>query len=354
MKVALITDLHFGVRNDDKRFLAFQEKFYRDMFFPYLIQNNIKHVIVLGDVFDRRKYSNHNTIFEVRKFFADKLEENNIETHVIVGNHDAAYKNTNKVNTCDLLFQDYDNIKVYSEADEITIDNCNIILIPWINSSNYDITMDKIKNTKAQILLGHLEVKGFKMYKSSVNEDHGFDLDTFRKFDIVCSGHYHHKSTQNNVHYLGAPYEMTWSDYNDARGFHILDTKTREMDYVINPYKMFHKLIYDDENQTEQELFSIPFSELENTFVKVIVKNKSNPYLFDKFMTEIEKAQTLDIQIVDDHLNLNLSEDEEIINEAEDTLTILNNYIQQMETGVDTILLSKFIGELYHEALNVE
>ncbi len=158
------------------------------------------------------------------------------------------------------------------------------------------------------------------MYKGVVGNDHGFDSKLFDKFDVVMSGHFHHKSTKGNINYLGAPYEMTWSDYNDPRGFHIFDTESRELTFIQNPFPMFHKVLYDDVNKTMEEVIEQDFSGFSNSFVKLIVRNKTNPYWFDIVVDKIEKTGVLDLQIVEDHLNLDLEDDADIVDEAEDTL----------------------------------
>ena len=55
MKVAIITDTHFGGRRGSKPFHDFFEKFYNDVFFPTLEERGIKHCIHMGDAFDNRK-----------------------------------------------------------------------------------------------------------------------------------------------------------------------------------------------------------------------------------------------------------------------------------------------------------
>ena len=104
-----------------------------------------------------------------------------------------------------------------------------------------------IKNSKAQVAFGHLEVEGFAMYKNYVAGT-GLQPSIFNRYEIVASGHYHHKSSKDNIHYLGAPYEITWNDYDDPRGFHIFDTETRDMEFIKNKYRLFEKIYYDDEN----------------------------------------------------------------------------------------------------------
>lgn len=351
MKIALITDQHFGIRNDHLAFLDYYDRFYKNVFFPYLEEHGIATVMMLGDTFDRRKYTNHNTAFQACRIYFDKLRP--YEVHCLVGNHDAAYKNTNEVNVPDLLLKDYSNIHVYDAPKTITIDGTDIAMLPWVCSGNYTESMDFLEATPAQILFGHLELQGFEMYRGHTN-DHGFPADMFARFDVVCSGHFHHKSSRGNIHYLGAPYEMTWSDYNDARGFHIFDTNTRTMEYIENPYKMFSKVHYDDTVLTEADIENFDASPYEGAFVKVIVRQKTKPMLFDIFVGRIEAIGVMDLQVVEDHFNLNLETDSEIAEDAEDTLTILRQVVEQVESSVPTKELDKFMTTLYTEALHLE
>jgi hypothetical protein len=212
--------------------------------------------------------------------------------------------------------------------------------------------MDMVSNTDAQVLFGHLELKGFEMYKGQPN-DHGFESSLFDKFDMVCSGHFHHKSSRGNIHYLGAPYEMTWSDYDDPRGFHVFDTKTRQLTFVQNPNKIFHKIHYNDSNLTLEDILMPDYNQYKNCVVKVIIKNKSNPHLFDMFIDKIEKAGVADLQVVEDHLNLNLEIDDDILKDAEDTLTLLNKYAEQFNAK-NVKGLASLLKDLYSEALTIE
>lgn len=355
MKVAVLGDTHFGARNDNQAFHDYFEKFYRDVFFPYLRANGIKQIIQLGDLFDRRKYVNFYTLKRSREYFFDKLVEYDIKMDVFVGNHDTYFKNTNEVNSPELLLQDYiDWVRVFSDPTDIELDGTLMTLLPWVCSGNYDQCMDHIKQTEAQILFGHLELAGFEMHRGAVN-DHGMDTKPFDKFDMVMSGHYHHKSSRGNIHYLGTPYEMTWSDCGDQKGFHIFDTETRELTFIPNPFVMFQKWFYDDTKWESFEYINeLDFSAVQGSYVKVIVKNKNNPFWFDTYIDRLEKAGALDIQVVEDNLNLQLEDDNDIINEAEDTLTILTKVIEQWETPVDKKRLDTFLRSLYDEALQVE
>lgn len=353
MKICLLGDTHFGARNDNIAFHDYFEKFYRDVLFPYLDKHDIKVVHQFGDLFDRRKYINFYSLWRSRHYFFDELKKRNIEMYVPVGNHDTYYKNSNDVNSPELLLGEYSNVHPWSSPTTVNVDGTEIALLPWVCSGNYQESLDFIKNTDAQILFGHLELAGFEMHRGTFN-DHGMEVKLFEKFDIVCSGHYHHKSSRGNIHYLGTPYEMTWSDFQDPRGFHIFDTDTRELEFIQNPYRMFNKIHYDDTEKTMEEVLDIDLNLYQNTFVKVVVHNKTNPYWFDMFVTKLEKNGVVDIQIVEDHLNLNLEDDSDIIDEAEDTLTILRKVVDGIETNVSKKELDSFLTTLYTEALHVE
>jgi DNA repair exonuclease SbcCD nuclease subunit len=353
MKIALITDTHWGARGDSPAFAEYFNRFYYEHFFPYLAANGISRIFHLGDIVDRRKYINFVTARHLRKF-VEHCDSSGIRLDVIIGNHDTSFKNTNEVNSMRELFEHstYD-IHYYSDADVVNVDGTDIAVLPWICSGNYEESMQFINNTNAQILFGHLELAGFEMYKGAVN-DHGFDSKIFDKFDVVCSGHFHHKSTRGNINYLGAPYEMSWSDYNDPRGFHVFDTETRELTYIRNPLTMFNKVHYHDQDKTLDEIMAVDFDHYKGSYVKLIVHTKTNPYWFDMFVDKIEKAGVLDLQVVDDNLNLQLEDDGDIVSEAEDTLTVLNKVVEQVDSRVDKKVLYNFLSTLYNEALSVE
>lgn len=352
-KIALITDTHFGIRNDNISFLRNNKKFFEELFFPTLKERNIQTLIHLGDLVDRRKYINYVTSKHMREDFLTPLKEMNIETHVIVGNHDTYYKNTNNVNALrELVDERYPNVILYDrDATEVAFDGTPILFIPWICDDNRGQILSKIANTNATIAMGHLEISGFEMYKGSI-VSHGEDRNVFEKFDMVFSGHYHHRSTDGSIFYLGAHAEFTWSDYDDPRGFHIFDTETREVEFIQNPYKMFKKVWYND--QTE-DFDKIDYKQFAGCIVKVVVTNKTNLYWFDKFITSIEESNPIEIQIVEDHLNLALEDEEDIVNEAESTLDIFKKYIVNTELkSVNKEKLTNFVGELYQEAVSIQ
>lgn len=354
MKIALITDTHWGVRNDSAVFYDYFKRFLDDVFFKTIDDMDIKHVIHLGDLVDRRKYVNFLTLSRLRTDFLDRLEARGIDTAIIAGNHDVYYKNTNSINALNELVQGkYQNISVFTSPVTKWFDETPVLLLPWICDDNLEESMNAIKNTPAQVVMGHLELNGFEMFKGSIS-DHGMDHKLFDRFDVVCSGHYHHKSDTGNIHYLGAFGEYTWSDYDDPRGFHVFDTQTRELTFIQNPYKMFQKVWYDDAGKTVEEVVFDREIDVHNKMVKLIVKNKTNPYWFDLFVDKIEKAGVIDLQVVEDHLHLDLQEDQDIVDEAEDTLTVCKKYIGQINLNVDQKKLERVITNLYSEALQVE
>ena len=355
MKVALITDQHFGGKQDSQNFSNYIEKFYTEQFFPYLADNEITTVIDLGDTFDRRKYVNFNTLSQVRRFYFDYLKDNHIKLHSIVGNHSTYYRNTNSVNSSELLYGHYDNVETYPSPKTISIDGTLIDLIPWINTENYDETMEFIKNSKAQIAFGHLEVEGFAMYKGYVAEE-GVPKKIFKGYEIVASGHYHHKSSQGNIHYLGAPYEITWSDYDDPRGFHIFDTETREMEFIRNRFRYFEKIYYDDENTDYR---SVDTKYYKNKIVKLIVENKKNTIDYEAFIDRLYVSDLTDLIIYEDLSEYSarydgLSRDEEDM-EIGNTAKFLDEYVDSMpvdfEKKTERTKIKKLLQIIHDEAL---
>ncbi len=353
MKVAVITDQHFGVRGDSILFLDYYEKFYRDVFFPTLDARGINTVLDLGDTFDRRKYVNFVTLRRAKQMYFDPLKERGITVHSVVGNHTTYFKNTNDINTMDLLLKEYTNYNVYThEPVTVRLGSCDVMLSPWICPSNAEVSFEAFKETSAKILMGHFEFAGFEMMKGQLS-DHGLDRADFKKFLAVYSGHYHHPSSHENVTYLGAPYEMTWTDYAGKRGFHIFDTETLEMEFVQNPYSIFHKLEYDDSDLTVEDIDELDVSMLTSTHVKVIVKKKNNPYTFDLFIDKLQSAGAADIKVVEDHLNFDIIDEGELVDEAQDTLSLLRGYVDSLEVKANKERINEFLRDLYQEAVSL-
>jgi len=354
MKIALITDTHWGARNDSMHFIDFYEKFYRDIFFSTLDKNNIKTVIMLGDTFDRRKYINFVTWKKAKEIYFDELSKRKIETYILVGNHDTSYKNTNDVNSVDLLLREYKNITVIDHPTTITIKDIPICMMPWICAENYNDSMLTLKQTKADICMGHFEIAGFTMHRGMKSEE-GLDRNVFRKFDMVFSGHYHHKSNENNISYLGNPYQLTWSDYGDPRGFHIFDLYTRNLEFVENTNLMFHKLVYDDKLESEEEILNKNLDKFHNSYIKLMVVNKTNPFVFDQFIEKLHSINPIDINVIEDHNDIMEEIEDDFIDESQDTVDIINKFIDSIEQkDIDSSRLKNIMKELYIEALSIE
>lgn len=353
MRIALINDTHMGARGDSSIFNEFFFKFWENTFFPYLKENNIKHICHLGDVVDRRKFINFVTLNSWRKRFFDVLESEGITMDVIVGNHDVFYRNTNEVNAMHELFYGYKNINVYIDPVDLNFDGLSVAMMPWINSSNYESSLQFLKETKSEVVFGHFEIAGFEMDRGNVCHS-GLNKKVFDRFDIVLSGHFHHKSSSGNITYLGNQYEMSWADHGDQRGFHVFDTDTREIDFVKNPFKIFHKISYDDTEQDFEYWKQYNYDNLKECYIKVIVVNKNNPYLFDNVIENLYKVGVADISIVEDFTEFEDENAEELIDQAEDTMTILSKYIDGLTLNVEPDKLKKIMRELYVESLTTE
>lgn len=359
MQVALITDQHFGARNDSIYFLDFYEKFYQNVFFPTIDEKGIKTIFILGDTFDRRKYVNFYTFQRTKKMFFDEIKKRDIGVFMLVGNHDTYFKNTNEVNSVSLLVADYDKINIIHEPQTIEYQGVKVCMIPWICAENEQKSLAELQNTDAKICMGHFEIAGFAMYRGAPSYE-GLNRELFvPKFDITFSGHYHHKSAghhnQKYIHYLGNPYELTWQDYDDARGFHLFDMDTLKLEFVRNPYTIFKKYFYNDKELTMHDvMYGIDYDAFKNNYVKIVVAAKTNPYLFDLLVQKIFEVGVIDINIVEDFTDIDNTEEENSVDQAEDTMTILEKYVSNLPTDLNKERLNKLFKEIYVEALNEE
>ena len=350
MKIAILNDTHAGVRGDMLEMSKYAGRFYEEVFFPYLDEHNIKHILHLGDYFDRRKYINFSTLKADKQHFIEPLLERGITMDLIIGNHDVYYKNTNDVNAPELLLFESDNINIIQEPIVKEFDGVNIALVPWINPENYADSVEFLTTASADTCMGHFEFEGALMMPGMTCQ-HGLDHSYVKRFDKVYSGHFHQKSEFANIKYLGSQMQFTWSDYGDEKYFHIFDTDTREMKPIHNPITMFEKLFYDDTKESFETISNMNYEKYRGKFTKVIVVNKDNPYWFDSMLDKLHEASPLHVSVVDDHKHMDLMDDSDIEG-VEDTLTILEKYIDGLEIQGQKKPLLDLMTSLYNEALD--
>lgn len=346
MKVGLICDTHFGSKKTSQHLHDYFELFYKNVFFPALEENGIKTIVHMGDCFDNRKSIDFKALEWSKRVIFDPALKMGIEIHIITGNHDVYFKNTNSINSPGLLLQTYPNIKTYSNPVEVNIGGLNILFLPWINQENEETTLKLIKKTTSKVAMGHLELKGFRINKHLTME-HGLGSELFEKFERVYSGHYHTRSDNGRIFYLGNPYEMYWSDVNDDRGFTIFDTSTLNHIQINNPYKLFYNIYYED-----TPISYLDDLDLESKIVKVIVRKKSDTKKFEKFVDKIITLGVQDLKIVE---NFTIQESEEFtVEEEESTMSILNRYIDDIEIGLDKSIIKSLFQEIYQKSCEVE
>ena len=346
MLIACLTDTHFGAKKTSQHLHDYFELFYKNVFFPTLKEKNIKTIIHMGDCFDNRKSIDFKALEWSKRVVFDPAAEMGINIHLVTGNHDVYFKNTNSVNSPELLLQTYSNIRTYSEPTEVNIGGLKILFLPWINQENEAKTLKLIEKTTCRCAMGHLELQGFRVNRQLIME-HGLESKLFEKFERVYSGHYHTRSNNGTVFYLGNPYEMYWTDVNDTRGFHIFDTETLEHTPVNNPYKLFYNIYYED---TPHQMFDV--TEYVNKIVKVIVRKKSKQKEFDKFIDKLYKIGIQDLKIVE---NFDIQENEEfVIDEEENTISILNRYIDESECNFDKNVIKGIFQDLYQQSCEIE
>ena len=341
MKVLLITDQHFGVRNDNQHYVDRYRKFYTETVLPFIDKEGITEILNLGDTFDRRKGINFSSLEEAKDMWFRPLQDRGIKQTMLLGNHDIYFKNTLRVNSPELLLGEFDNIEIIYCPGERVIGGKLMMLVPWICDENRQACWEAINDTDAKYCMGHFELNGFDPIPG-YTMTHGDDPEVFKKFKLVCTGHFHCKSSKANIRYLGNPCQLYWNDYGLERGFHILNNNG-SLTFYKNPFDTFHKIYYKD----DVSLSPVDIKRLEGMYVKVIVEDKKDQVKFDSLVRRLQAADLADLKIIED-MTYELDDVDDV--EIEDTLTILEQCVSDFENkeGIFKILKS-----LYMEAQEV-
>lgn len=347
--VALLGDSHFGARGDSQQFLDHFFKFFDEVFFPELIERGIKTVVQFGDLLDRRKFINFHTLKQFRIRVLEKSFKAGIRWVVLLGNHDIYFKNTVEVNGLEELFEarySPDDFYLIKEPTNVVFGKASALVLPWICDGNRDACMAAVAESKADYMFGHLELGGFDMYKGVACE-HGDDAADYKKFKAVYTGHFHTMSRKGNVMYLGTPYDITWADAPDDKGFVVLEPETGEETWVSNPVKIHQKIVYDD---TDTDYDKLLVDGMAGKFVKVIVARTDNAKMLERLVGRLQEhsgAARVDVvEASHDRIGDDLDDD---VAGGKDPLTLLIEEIDVRHEG--STGMKKKAHELYAEAM---
>ena len=350
MKIAILNDTHCGIRNSSEIFLNNAEEFYNNVFFPECEKHGIKQIVHLGDYYDHRKFVNFKALNHNRRVFLDQLRKRGMSMDIILGNHDVYYKNTNELNSLKECLGHYMNeVHIITEPTVMQYDSLKMGLVPWICQDNYELCMNFIRDCKADWIGSHLELNGFEVMRGLTNK-HGMDPKLFSRFEMVLSGHYHCSSKKDNIRYLGSQMEFFWSDAHDPKYFHILDTESRQMEKIRNNNTLFEKVLYNDE-EIDYNNYNKDFSK---KFVKIIVVNKKDPFVFDRFVDNIQNQDIYELKIAENFNEfIGANVDDHDMN-FEDTTKIVDTYIDGVDTDLDKDKIKVQMRELMTEAQALE
>lgn len=351
-RIAIVGDLHIGARNASAVVAEYQLKFLTNQLLTTLKTQKITEIIQLGDVFETRKYSNHIILDKWKTRFFDLLDAAGINVHIILGNHDISYRNTLSVNSPNLFLSHYKNVHIYDKPQDVKVEGFNFLFLPWICTENYDDSMALIKKSKSKIALGHLELANFEMYRGQLAHE-GMDKKIFKRFSYVFSGHYHHRSDDGHIYYFGSPFEFTWADYNDPRGFYVFDPTNSEFEFIKNEYNIFCRVEYNDKDKGADYWKTFDKATFKDKYVKLIVVNKTDPYQFDRLLDVLYNADTIDFKIVEDMSDFTGDAVDDVDLELEDSMTLVDSYVDAIEFDGNKEKLKTLMKSLYVESLSV-
>jgi len=357
-KIALITDTHMGARNNCSIFNKFFLRFFDEIFFPYLENNNIETIIHLGDLGEYRKQVNLNILNSWNENVFDRLKK--YTCFFISGNHDIFFRNENTVSIQKSLLLDkkFGFHLINSFPETIEIDSKKLDLIPWITSSNENEIQRFLSSSFSSILFSHLEISGALMTPGLYCQESQLDISFLEKYHSIFSGHFHLRSQVKNVCYIGNPYEIIWSDCGYKKGFAILDTETLRIEYINNPITIFEKIKFDEIKTSEKEF---DLESLKSKHIKIYITESSDKSKLNSFVSLIEKVNPYSLIIQEQNLNqeqllIDSISFKEI--ESKDTFYYIEKYIHTLfdnqKLKLDKDKLISIIHSIYQESQTLE
>lgn len=349
MKVAIIADIHWNIGSSGSGkgdfFLDYQLDYFTQQVFPALKERGITFLLCCGDFFHNRAFVSSKVFHKVKNVFLKGLRDNEINFVTIVGNHDLYYTDSSEITSLSVL-EECERVSIIRKPKVLNFDGFNIGMVPWISNEEEQAEFEKfVKNCNASIIVSHLELKGFE-FASGIISEKGQDEELLLGFDKVLNGHYHGKQIKqnSNIMILGTPYELDWGDYGKDKGFYVLDTVTRGLEFIPNTKKIHVKVEYDE---TKTEELNAEIKNLKDKIVKVVVKNKTDDVKFSAFIYQVENAGVINSTVID---TPEQESDFEIDMEKSQTiLEVINEYINVTYAEDKAKLYTKIMEKIYEE-----
>jgi DNA repair exonuclease SbcCD nuclease subunit len=341
MRVFITTDWHFGIYlNNLDKWLNMMEDYFLNSFIPFLKKEAKEGDILIhcGDIYDNRTSIPIIVSYKLEKILAQIADI--LPVHVIVGNHDLWNKGTNDVNSV-RLFNFIDNINVYTETETIEVFGKKLVLMPWVEK-RLDM-IDEIKNNPGDYLFCHSDLNGCKMHLNSVahrNPDK-IDINEFKVYQHVFSGHIHIRQSNNNFTFIGSPYQMDRNDMGDKKGITILDLTNGEIEFVENTYSpTFRKFTVKEEDDVE----NLEMIKDSKDYIDLVISNNllvNDRKLRRKLETLLEVGSFTSVEYLDDIVSEDEIEEEELTQEELeisihlDYKEFISNYIKNQNYDND-------------------
>lgn len=290
-KIVILGDTHFGCHNSSAIHHGYMKKFYDD-FFKFIDENNIKHIVQLGDLFDVRKHINTWSLQFFRKNFLEPIIERNLDVWVLVGNHDIYYRESISVSSVEEILLPYDNwFHIVKDTGDYEIAGESFLFVPWVCKENDDDVAKALKASNSDYCAGHFEFDGFELFRGQMAKSH-YKHSGYKKFKQVFSGHYHAMSSRDNVVYTGTPYELTWQDSGTVKGFFVLEDGV--LTFQENPHKLYVTLTVDSETTIEAD-------HVTDKILKVKLAGPWEPKEREALIDNLYSMKPHDIKIVNGH-----------------------------------------------------
>ena len=337
MKIILYSDLHI---HNHHRLMVNSEtalgiiSYIKD----YAQEHNIKKIICAGDFFHTKSkaYAPHviQSWLELKE-----IKKAGLEHYMLIGNHDMAVPNTT-MNSILFVFSDY--AKIVPDYIFFDTKNTRFHLLSYTNTYFNNFQIDE---KKKNVLVGHLDIIGFQM-SNGFQAISGFKMDDFEKFDLVLSGHYHKHQQKDNIVYIGSPYQTSFSERHQKKGFIVLDDETLDWEFVESPDAPKYEILEIN------KITDLPEHKIPNNFLKIKLKNNSisKTKLRNK-LTELG-AISVDIVAPEDAREIEKYYENELSN---DPTELARSYINSLSdlNGYDKRKLVKYFNKIQEVADNI-
>lgn len=293
-KIAIISDLHFGVHGDSEKWHKIMLE-YAKWLGGVLKERSLRSLFILGDVFDNRKAVGVETMQMAHDFFSTLFEfmgDVGLRITILAGNHDSFYEDTAKTSSVS-LFSSWPGVDLVADKPQTYVwgPACKMLCCPW----GTDMRAIAETGEKWDVIMGHFAISSFADVPGHLYTGGYTPEEITASAPLVFSGHFHLRDDKTfkfggqkkRIVIVGSPYQLNWADAGSTKGVYVFDPISKGVEFIENDVSPKHVQLNVGDTVDEKSV--------RNNIVRVVANSVEEAKQVQEYLAILKEFDVADV-----------------------------------------------------------